>query len=134
MRLREFIELPLPGGGVFGPVPGLVKLDDVANGQTPFVGRHLGGGGEELVGIREQQGFGLGIGFAVHLNSAEPVCSLGGQSLALRVMLSENCQRLFQQRFRLVQFALFHQRTAQDEKRAAGAWRVAGLATRGGQG
>ena len=43
----ELIEFFLPDGRLLGFAPGLVKVDNMANGDAPFIGGHLGVGGKK---------------------------------------------------------------------------------------
>src|SRR6266436_8016812 len=116
----EGIELFLPGGRLFGPAPGLVEPDDMANRHPPFIGGHLGVGGKKPLGTRQHERLSFGVSFARQLNCAEPILSLGGKfwpELA-RGILAQECRRLLEERLCLVQLVLFHQHATEVEQGA----------------
>src|ERR1051326_5295489 len=117
-RLSQGREFRLPFGGLLGFAPAFVKCDNVADGDAPFIGGHLGGGGKELVRPREQQGFGVGILFARNQDGTEPVGRPGGQFRLLWQVLTEKRQRLLQVRLGFVELALLNQYPAEVEQSA----------------
>src|SRR6266446_5014586 len=75
----ELIEPPLPSGRFFGFAPRLVKVDDMADSEAPFIGGHLDGNGEKMVRALQHQRLGFRIGFARRFNSTQPIRCLSGQ-------------------------------------------------------
>ena len=89
------IEFFLPDGSLLGFAQSLVKIENVADGQAPFIGRDVADGGNKPVRIREQQGFGFGIGLARQLKRAEPIRSLGGQFRLRFAPFLKTCSRSY---------------------------------------